>query len=73
MLAQIGAAAYKLDLPTSSSIHLVFHVSQLKPFTPDFTPIYKDLPTFADLDQEPVVPEAILQRRLVHKGNTVVP
>jgi hypothetical protein len=73
VLARIGAAAYKLELPASSSIHPVFHVSQLKPFTPDFTPVYKDLPTLADLDQEPVVPEAILQRRLVRKGNTAVP
>ena len=63
----IGAAAYKLALPADSLIHPIFHVSQLKPFTPNYTPVFAELPTLADLDAQEVIPEAILERRLVKK------
>lgn len=32
IIAKIGAAAYRLDLPESSAVHPMFHVSQLKEF-----------------------------------------
>jgi hypothetical protein len=51
----------------------VFHISQLKEFTPDYKPVFSELPVKVDFSKEMLQPEAILQRRFVKKGNTVVP
>jgi ribosomal protein L21E len=69
ILARIGQVAYKLELPDSSKIHPVFHVSQLKPFRPDNTAVATDLPVQVQLDTLDVEPEEILERRLCKKGN----
>jgi hypothetical protein len=69
ILAKIGQVAYKLQLPDSSKIHPVFHVSQLKPFKPDFTAVSTDLPVHIQLDTQDLAPEEILERRLCKKGN----
>lgn len=69
VLERIGVAAYRLDLPASSTVHPVFHVSQLKAQVPDHTPVYTSLPFPVVLDAADVVPEAILERRLVKRGN----
>lgn len=73
MLQRVGKAAYRLALPEGSLIHPVFHVSQLKPFVADYTPVYKDLPQPVDLEASPLIPEAVLDRRLVKKGNSAIP
>ncbi|WVZ62139.1 hypothetical protein U9M48_011919 [Paspalum notatum var. saurae] len=70
---KVGAVAYRLNLPAGCSVHPVFHISQLKPYTPDFTPVYTDMPTIPDLDQPMVQPESILERRLVKRGNAAIP
>lgn len=66
---RIGDAAYKLDLHDTCLIHLVFHVSQLKTFVPDHTPVFTSLPVPVELNADEVYPEEILERRLVKRGN----
>ena len=69
ILAKVGEAAYKLDLPEGSLVHPVFHVSQLKPHVPDYTPVFTSLPQPVDFLAQDLVPKQILDRRLVKKGN----
>ena len=45
----------------------------MKAFHPDYTPVYKTLPTMTDLEATAAQPEKIIERRLVEKGNNAVP
>lgn len=72
VLQRVGKAAYKIDLPADCLIHPVFHVSQLKPYTSDYTPVYSDISQLADFSVLDIHPEAVLQRRLVKKGNNAI-
>jgi hypothetical protein len=73
VLECVGRAAYKLELPSDSHIHLVFHTSQLRQFVPNYTPVYSMLPVLTSFCQAHLQPETILERRLVKKGNSVLP
>jgi hypothetical protein len=66
IVARIGSVAYRLDLPAHSSIHPVFHVSQLKKALGATHQVIADLPSDFALN---LVPEQILESRLVQRGN----
>lgn len=72
ILTHVSSLAYKLDHRTTRSIRF-FHVSQLKPFTTDHTPVFTKLPAPPDLMISHLQPQAILERRLIKKGNAAIP
>jgi len=70
---RIGAVAYKLLLPHSTKIHLVFHVSQLKLCHGNHDQPYVPL-LFTFHDKSTVIqPLAILGDRVIIRGPTQVP
>ncbi|GKC89166.1 reverse transcriptase [Tanacetum coccineum] len=69
IIKKVGKVAYKLQLPTSSQIHPVFHVSQLKKYKGPTPMVLGQLPTLSTkglIIEEPFV---VLDRRMAKKGN----
>lgn len=69
VMDKIGTTAYKLALPEDSQIHPVYPVSQLKPFTPNYTPVFTEVAKLVDLSTQELAPEVVLDKRLVKKGS----
>lgn len=67
IVERIGSLAYKLLLPADSSVHPVFHVSQLKGVVPVALPA-SPLPVSVNGLQ---VPQRILQKRVATNGAVV--
>jgi hypothetical protein len=72
-MVKIGKAAYHLNLPEGSLVHLVFYISQLKPFTLNDTPVFSNLTASVDLSAHELQPEAVLDRHILKKGDHAVP
>ena len=69
IIQKIGTVAYKLALPSGSHIHNVFHVSLLrKHLGPTVTQLFTELPPVTDDSRILPQPEAVLDRRIIHKG-----
>lgn len=66
---KIGKVAYRLQLPPESKIHDVFHVSQLKKKIGNSKVVQTELPQTNDAGEIRPKPIAILDRRLIKKGN----
>lgn len=69
VLQKIGTVAYRLELPASSRIHPVFHVSQLKQYLAPHTQVQSALPSD---DANLHVPAKVLQNRVVRRGHDSV-
>ena len=59
VLQQIGSMSYKLELPASSRVHPVFHVSCLKKVIGDKLPVQTILPELAEEGKIILEPEEI--------------
>lgn len=69
--ARLGEVAYKLNLPSGSMIHDVFHVSQLKKQQiGEEDRVTPQLPMVGPEGKLRILPVAILDRRLIKKGNS---
>jgi hypothetical protein len=69
VLQNIGTMAYKLELPASSRVHPVFHVSCLKKVIGDKIPVQT---IFLELDKEGKIildPESITDTRILQLRN----
>eukprot|EP00253_Pinus_taeda_P011542 PITA_11542 len=63
VLQKVGTMAYKLELPTASQVHPVFHVSCLKKVIYDKLPVQTILPEIDEEGKIILEPEAVIETR----------
>lgn len=69
IISRVGQVAYKLQLPSGSAIHRVFHVSQLKSSKGFKQSVQQQLPSPTANIQ---FPAEVLDTRVTRKGNRIV-
>ena len=67
---RIGEVAYRIELPPGSTVHPVFHVSQLKKKIGECAAPSPNLPVLGPEVADQRLPVSILERRLTRKGNS---
>ncbi|KAM0832634.1 hypothetical protein ACQ4PT_064772 [Festuca glaucescens] len=68
VIKRVGEVAYKLDLPSSSQVHPVVHVSQLKRQVPPQVQVHTSLNIMSLEPEYALVPARIIHRRRVSTG-----
>ena len=68
VLERIGEVAYKLELPATSLLHPVFHVTALKKVIVEPTGMIEELPTFGEDGEVMLKPKQVLRYRQQGKG-----
>lgn len=69
ILQKIGSVAYELALPSSSRIHPVFHVSQLRRCLSPTQQVISSLPA---LESDHQIPVKVLQHRVIPHGQKTI-
>ena len=64
--------AYKLDLPPSSRVHILFHVSCLKKVIGNKIPVQTSLPELNEEGKITLEPETILETRIKQLRNRAI-